>query len=45
MDFDLLIQDLDLESSLHLDRSHTCLSSTKFISNPNLAGFYSKDSH
>ena len=36
MGFDLLIQDLDLdienlESSLHLDRSHTCLSSTKFI--------------
>ena len=30
MDLDLLIQDLDLESILNLDRSHTCLSSIKF---------------
>ena len=31
MDIDLLIQGLDLESSLNLDGCHTCLStSTKF---------------
>ena len=51
MDFHQLIQNLDisksryLESSLNLDRSHTCLSSRNSTLNLDIAGFYSKDSH
>ena len=45
MDLHLFIQDLDLESSLNLDRSDKCLSSIKFTLNLDIAGFYNKDSH